>query len=150
MGSFETHKRATAVLVVILLLLYIKFLSEFISVGLFTIGLAIFIGYSFIPDSIDSPQSRPRGALVFVLLLMLLLLQVLDFKTFSIIKIYSILITLSLLILTQIRSHRHWFHSISASLFFSLIWLLVSPALVIFGLAGYLSHLFIDRHLKIV
>jgi len=104
-------------------------------------SIPVVLVYSLLPD-IDLHSSKISHLFRGLALLFVLLAIIFDLKKFSITII-------AVLIIMEFLKHRKFIHSITAGLILSLPLIYFSPILSIFAFIAYLSHLLLDRNLKL-
>ena len=118
--------------------------------GLFIFLLPLILFYAVLPD-IDIDSSFIKKFITILGIIIILILAILGFTGINY-KAYFLLVViiLGLIILTFTLKHRGFTHSLFSAVLFSSPFIYFSVNLFFILLFSYLSHLIVDREVKIV
>lgn len=142
MSSYKTHQIFALLLVVLLLFLSYKYDLFSFTTKQVVIACLIVLVYSILPD-IDTPSGKLRRIFTPAILFLALIA--------IIIQLYFVaLIAVLVLLFLSFLKHRGRLHSLAAALAFSLPLMYYDIFFCIFALIGYISHLVLDKQMKLV
>ena len=145
MPGYKTHILvgvifSALIYIVLLTLSYIKIFS----IKNILISLVIAVLYSILPD-IDHRSSEITWFLLFVSTALI----VIGFIFYRFILVLGIVLLILVLIGVSLN-HRGFTHSIVANIFLSIPLLYFDWVYLVIGFMAYLSHLFLDKELKLI
>ncbi len=116
-----------------------------LNAGLFVPAIVVCLFYSLFPD-IDTDVSKIND-FVEILLLFGVLYCLFRIALGEQVFLNYGVVLIAILIFIKFLKHRGWMHSIQAGVLLSAPLYFFEPALIAFSLAGYLSHLIVDKTL---